>query len=192
MLTLSCLQVLSEQIISNESRIAKTKVIMNFNKPRQMQFTFLVRYEDFDKVEAICSDMKDHLLNTEGIHRQLPMWVGFTGVEGNACNVYTIVSPLPHCLSNSAVLCWAVLGCAVLCWAGLCYARRSCAACAVLDWAVLSCDAWAGCAARLGCAMLGWAILDHVLGCAALCWAMLGCMCWAGLCWTGLCWGGLC
>ncbi|KAL3136343.1 hypothetical protein ABBQ38_005605 [Trebouxia sp. C0009 RCD-2024] len=85
-------KVLSEQIISNESRIAKTKVIMNFNKPRQMQFTFLVRYEDFDKVEAICTDMKDHLLNTEGIHRQLPMWVGFTGVEGNACNVYTIVS----------------------------------------------------------------------------------------------------
>ena len=89
------LQVLSEQIISNESRIAKTKVIMNFNKPRQMQFTFLVRYEDFGKVEAICSDMKDHLLNTEGIHRQLPMWVGFTGVEGNACNVYTIVSVPP-------------------------------------------------------------------------------------------------
>lgn len=87
-------QVLSEQIISNESRIAKTKVIVNFNKPRQMQFTFLVRYEDFNKVEAICSDMKDHLLNTEGIHRQLPMWVGFTGVEGNACNVYTIVRVL--------------------------------------------------------------------------------------------------
>ena len=88
------MQVLSEQIISNESRIAKTKVILNFNKPRQMTFTFLVRYEDFGKVEAICSDMKDHLLNTEGIHRQLPMWVGFTGVEHGACNVYTIVSPL--------------------------------------------------------------------------------------------------
>ena len=106
------LQVLSEQIISNESRIAKTKVIMNFNKPRQMQFTFLVRYEDFDKVEAICTDMKDHLLNTEGIHRQLPMWVGFTGVEGNACNVYTIVSPFSSALGACApVLC--CLGCAV-------------------------------------------------------------------------------
>lgn len=88
-------KVLSEQIISNESRIARTKVIVNFNKPRQMQFTFLVRYEDFGKVEAICSDMKDHLLNTEGIHRQLPMWVGFTGVEGNACNVYTILHTTP-------------------------------------------------------------------------------------------------
>ena len=88
----TALQVLSEQIISNESRIAKTKVIVNFNKPRQMQFTFLVRYEDFSKVEAICTDMKDHLLNTEGIHRQLPMWVGFVGVEHGACNIYTIVS----------------------------------------------------------------------------------------------------
>ncbi|KAL0035679.1 hypothetical protein WJX79_007913 [Trebouxia sp. C0005] len=88
-------KVLSEQIISNESRIARTKVIVNFNKPRQMQFTFLVRYEDFSKVEAICTDMKDHLLNTEGIHRQLPMWVGFTGVEGNACNVYTILHTTP-------------------------------------------------------------------------------------------------
>ncbi len=68
-----------------------------------MQFTFLVRYEDFSKVEAICSDMKDHLLNTEGIHRQLPMWVGFTGVEGNACNVYTIVSH--HLLSSSLKCC---------------------------------------------------------------------------------------
>ncbi len=96
------LQVLSEQIISNESRIARTKVIVNFNKPRQMQFTFLVRYEDFTKVEAICSDMKDHLLNTEGIHRQLPMWVGFTGVEGNACNVYTIVSPAAVCNAFSS------------------------------------------------------------------------------------------
>lgn len=98
--------MLSEQIISNESRIAKTKVIVNFNKPRQMQFTFLVRYQDFNKVEAICSDMKDHLLNTEGIHRQLPMWVGFTGVEGNACNVYTIVRVLllmtrPYCVMKS-------------------------------------------------------------------------------------------
>ena len=91
--SVTALQVLSEQIISNESRIAKTKVIVNFNKPRQMQFTFLVRYEDFSKVEAICTDMKDHLLNTEGIHRQLPMWVGFVGVEHGACNVYTIVSP---------------------------------------------------------------------------------------------------
>ena len=86
--------MLSEQIISNESRIARTKVITNFNKPRQMQFTFQVRFEDFSKVEPICSDMKDHLLNTEGIHRQLPMWVGFVGVEGHACNIYTIVSRL--------------------------------------------------------------------------------------------------
>ena len=105
------MQVLSEQIISNESRIAKTKVILNFNKPRQMTFTFLVRYEDFGKVEAICSDMKDHLLNTEGIHRQLPMWVGFTGVEHGACNVYTIVSPLnlPHvaysCCRTTNIVC---------------------------------------------------------------------------------------
>lgn len=97
-------QVLSEQIISNESRIAKTKVILNFNKPRQMQFTFLVRYEDFSKIEAICSDMKDHLHNTEGIHRQLPMWVGFTGVEGNACNVYTIVSCHFHSSSKKCCL----------------------------------------------------------------------------------------
>ena len=96
-------QVLSEQIISNESRIAKTKVILNFNKPRQMQFTFLVRYEDFSKIEAICSDMKDHLHNTEGIHRQLPMWVGFTGVEGNACNVYTIVSRHFHSSSKKCL-----------------------------------------------------------------------------------------
>ena len=48
-----CLQVLSEQIISNESRIAKTKVIVNFNKPRQMQFTFPVRFEDFSKVTTL-------------------------------------------------------------------------------------------------------------------------------------------
>ena len=95
---------MSEQIISNESRIAKTKVILNFNKPRQMQFTFLVRYEDFSKIEAICSDMKDHLHNTEGIHRQLPMWVGFTGVEGNACNVYTIVSRHFHSSSKKCCL----------------------------------------------------------------------------------------
>ena len=105
---LAHLQVLSEQIISNESRIAKTKVIVNFNKPRQMQFTFQVRYEDFNKVEAICSDMKDHLLNTEGIQRQLPMWVGFTGIEHGACNIYTIVSFCVallhlHCCSYIAV-----------------------------------------------------------------------------------------
>ena len=99
---LSYVQVLSEQIISNESRIAKTKVIVNFNKPRQMAFTFLVRFEDFSKVEAICTDMKDHLLNTEGIQRQLPMWVGFTGVDHGACNIYTIVSPA--FLAHSIVL----------------------------------------------------------------------------------------
>ena len=44
------LQVLSEQVIHNESRIAKTRVVVNFNKPRVMQFTWGVRYQDFDQV----------------------------------------------------------------------------------------------------------------------------------------------
>ena len=37
-------------MIHNESRIAKTRVVVNFNKPRVMQFTWGVRYQDFDQV----------------------------------------------------------------------------------------------------------------------------------------------
>ncbi|KAK9807577.1 hypothetical protein WJX72_003191 [[Myrmecia] bisecta] len=88
-------KVLSEMIISNESRIMKSRVVTNFNKARQYGFTLSLRYQDFDRVEGVVKALRAHLDTTEGLDKRLPLFVGFSSMDNFACNIAVLVHTTP-------------------------------------------------------------------------------------------------
>lgn len=46
-------QNLTDMVISNESRVSKSRVVLTYNKARQYQVTIPIRYQDMAKVRRL-------------------------------------------------------------------------------------------------------------------------------------------
>ncbi|KAK9861810.1 hypothetical protein WJX84_000948 [Apatococcus fuscideae] len=88
-------KVIGDMVISNESRIARSRVVTHFNKARQYSMSIALRYQDWEKAEAIASDMKKYLDKHDGVDKRLPCFVGISGFENFALNVAVIMHTTP-------------------------------------------------------------------------------------------------
>lgn len=79
-------------IISNESRITKSKVMSNFRKPRQYVATISIRHKDMLLVESVTGGMKKWLETSKDIDQTLPNFVGLNSLDNHSCNLSVMVS----------------------------------------------------------------------------------------------------
>lgn len=78
-------------IISNESRISKSKVMSNFRKPRQYIATIAIRHKDMLLVDAVTGGMKRWLETSKDIDQTLPNFVGLSSLDNHSCNLNIMV-----------------------------------------------------------------------------------------------------
>ena len=79
-------------IISNESRISKSKVMSNFRKPRQYLATISIRHKDMLLVDSVTGSMKRWLETSKDIDQTLPNFVGLGSLDNHSCNLSIMVS----------------------------------------------------------------------------------------------------
>ncbi|KAK9795966.1 hypothetical protein WJX73_009797 [Symbiochloris irregularis] len=89
-------KVLADMIITNESRVTKSKMIAAYNLPRQYLTTLSVRLQDADKLPGIIRDMREVLEGDAGVDKRLPCFVGLSGFEDAACNIILLVYTTPR------------------------------------------------------------------------------------------------
>ncbi|BDA41457.1 probable low conductance mechanosensitive channel YnaI at C-terminar half [Coccomyxa sp. Obi] len=88
-------KVLSELIISNESRIQESKNVQYYNKMRVFHFTACIRYQDFDKLEGILKDYKTFLEASDSIDMSLPLHAHLAGFDEEGLKIAVHVHSRP-------------------------------------------------------------------------------------------------
>eukprot|EP00884_Botryococcus_braunii_P021949 jgi/Botrbrau1/8438/Bobra.0237s0057.1 len=89
-------KVISEMIISNESRITRVKEVTYYNKMRILEFRVKLRYQDFDKVEDILTKYKKFVKSNVAVDSKLPIYVTLYGLGDNALQIYVKMHTKPY------------------------------------------------------------------------------------------------
>lgn len=91
-------KVVAEMIVRNETRIKFSNTMSNFKHPRQLLYTFRIRLQDRDKVNAIVATLEAIYKGDPEVDQILPSaaWLGAVG------DYYIEMGMLVHCTGKAA------------------------------------------------------------------------------------------